>query len=254
MPWSVSNAASRRLATAVVSLLLGTAAMARHRGSSASGQNDSNSPALGVDALAQAAVVAIHADGKARCSGTLVASNGVLTAKHCVQRRRRIEVVFGSGAERVERRVVGVQLHRTLDAALLVIGDDAPSASHPLHLTRKLDGFVGPSTALLAATAGTSETPRRLLEASVVDLSDELIVRYSDSGLCKGESGAALFGRDASGVAAFVGILRGGVGNCSGPDSFVRADRLAPWVEARCGERCKDSKQVASWESSHEKR
>jgi hypothetical protein len=246
----------RRLAAAVAAglLLSGAGAVARHRWQAAAGTVDPTAAAFGLDSSAQHAVVGISVDGK-HCSGALVAPNAILTARHCVEGRRRIQVAFGLDAEhRERRRVAHVELHPSLDAALVFLRDAAPSFSRPLSWGAALVAPASPGTALLAGTASAGATPQHFVEGRLENLADEVVVSYAAGGLCKGDSGAPLFAREASGDVALVGILRGGAGVCTGPDAFVRVDRLAPWLEVPREALGTDSKQRGTRELVHENR
>ena len=244
----------RRLAAVVTTaLLLGGAGAFALLHVGAAGRGDAAAAAFGLDGSAQGAVVLITVDGKPRCNGVLIAPDAVLTARHCVERRRKLQVGIGADPkQREHRRVARVELHPTLDAALLLLRDEAPDFSQPAELASSLNDLATPAARLLAGTAGGEVLGPRFLEARVQSLGDEVIVNYPAGGLCKGESGAPLFAREASGAVSLVGILRGGAGVCTGPDSFIRADRLAPWLGARRDALQTESKQRESTESDHE--
>jgi hypothetical protein len=208
-----------------VTLLSGAAALSR--GGRGSG-----------DGAERYAVASIRVDGKARCNGVLVASNGVLTAKHCVERGRRLEAVFGGDTEQEERRVARVERHPTLDAAILVLESEAPLSARPLLLSASVEALASPGAPVFVATAARDgDASPRVLHGKVAGLSEKMVVEYEAGGLCRGESGAPLLARDAQGEAVLVGLLRGGARACAGPDVFVRADRIAPWVRASCESR-----------------
>ncbi len=174
------------------------------------------------------------------CTGTLVTSEWVLSARHC-DFGSAISVVVGDElTEPIElHSVATVMRHPDLDLVLLHVPgltvnlDQEPVPMIDLRVDARI---VGEVTQLVGF--GQQED----FEAGHLEYLAEEITQVSDhdirvdgrgrSGACVGDSGGPLllFGRDHR--ARVAGVLSRGAASCLGKDTYVRVDQIGDWARA----------------------
>lgn len=203
------------------------------------------------------ATSAVFIGGYAQCTGTLVAPNLVLTAKHC--RDSQLSAVL-IGANKLSRPEDGevinvieqISAPAGLDAALLVLEHDATTAPHPIALgwaavdiaadaQVTIVGFGAVNnggssyvdTLQAVTTIITNPTCNKPSEGCEA-VGAELIAGETGKDSCFGDSGGPLYlvtnyGTFLAGVTSR-GILSGSQ-PCGYGGIYVRADALGAWIE-----------------------
>jgi len=94
-----------------------------------------------------------EANGLASCSGTIVANNRVLTARHCVIAGEplRHSVLLNSG---VRVGVFAIRTHPTADLAVLSLADDVSRVSAQAIAPIHVGGTISPGTRVVVAGFG----------------------------------------------------------------------------------------------------
>ncbi|MCC6653494.1 MAG: trypsin-like serine protease [Candidatus Eisenbacteria bacterium] len=202
-------------------------------------------------------VVALLGGSRMKCTGVLLTTTMVLTARHC----GAVDiVVMGTSVEsaRVMRRVRRTARHPNprVDAMLLRI-DEVPGAC--VHDRRRSDHKDPPDGTGVILGFGASDRHGRVgaevLRHADVQLSGwscsvrsarrngcspshEMVVSGSAADTCFGDSGGALFERAGStfrlvGITARALPSRGTA--CGQGGVYTRLDALAPWIAAELG-------------------
>jgi hypothetical protein len=184
------------------------------------------------------AIVAVGSRGKLLCSGVLVRSDAVVTAKHCVKDATSAPLSVRVGREFAcpvqTFGVAAVSEHPTLDVALLRLADDTVGLATPIAWSSDLPRELSVGDAAEGAGFGRAQGTlgsRRFVATTVTELAEDIVVNGGEEpGLCAGDSGAPLLGRSHAGNLTIWGTLRGGSPACDGRDRFVRADEASEWL------------------------
>ncbi|MDX1607343.1 MAG: hypothetical protein R3202_14215 [Candidatus Competibacterales bacterium] len=159
------------------------------------------------------------------CLATRVARTWAVTAGHCwsgpvTAMRVRCQ---GSGLQRTTGIVRGLA-HPVYDVALLHFPWPIPCEGTPIMVAERSTG--GRDYTLLHIEANRRCT--HSVQAS--SGSHTLTVRASGLCLARGQSGAPLLLEVGRAEFRLAGLLIAGAPGCDGPDTFVRLDRLRPWI------------------------
>lgn len=192
------------------------------------------------------------------CTGTVVASNVVLTAAHCVSGKKQVVVAYAENGSHVLQRVVARAMHPgfsgsssvSVDIALIRLERPLPARLSPLPIDRgESDHAIGASRLVAGfgmqrendeASAGTlrSATMQVLprLFPRFMRLGTSVDAELSDAAICTGDSGGPVLDRSES-PPRIVGVIYGRerFGNAASCGTIAQAVRLAPqrqWIDA----------------------
>lgn len=192
------------------------------------------------------------------CTGTVVASNVVLTAAHCVAGKKQVVVAYAESGSHVLQRVVARALHPgfsrnasvSVDVALIRLERPLPARLSPLPIDRgESDHAIGASRLVAGfgmqrendeASAGTLRSanmqvlPR--LFPRFMRLGTSVDAELSDAAICTGDSGGPVLDRSES-PPRIVGVIYGRerFGSAKSCGTIAQAVRLAPqrqWIDA----------------------
>jgi hypothetical protein len=168
------------------------------------------------------------------CTATVIDRGLAITAAHCREfgaLRLALAGIRGGIA------TFGPTPHPALDVMLLGFDGARAAAITPIPLQREAIGADWTGTQITLAGAGQTETGSsgelRFVREQIVDVTeDEIWVDgMGESGACGGDSGGPVLSEDAAGTVSVAGTLARGSADCLGLDVYVRADRIAGWVE-----------------------
>lgn len=206
------------------------------------------------------------------CTGTLISTNVVLTAGHCVLGRdpRSFEFVIGGETAFPVKRigitavVVNPRWDRESaahDNALVFLREAVPaSIATPIPINRsplpanivgKRVQNVGYGTTEPNATSNVN--PRRLWTVEPVNAvtsTDFSVDGGQVSSVCGGDSGSPSLFKFPDGVVRIIGTLHGGDVSCIGTDIFTRTDTDADWILSGGRRVYRDSRSEKSNRSS----
>jgi len=199
------------------------------------------------------------------CTGTLIAPNVVVTAKHCPEAAPVTRVFLrGNDIDRPDRgetiEVTDVFLHPDpkVDLAVLVLGTDATAIPRPVAQGTEMEQaaeamLVGFGTINLDGTVGYGikrqvQVPIAFLDGSLPNAlalgcrgDFEMVAGHrglaKDS--CRGDSGGPLYIRTAEGGFALLGATSRGLAlattMCGDGGIYVRVDRCLDWIREVTG-------------------
>lgn len=192
------------------------------------------------------------------CTGTVVASNVVLTAAHCVSGKKQVVVAYAESGSHVLQRVVARAIHPgfsrnssvSVDIALIRLEGPLPARLSPLPIDRgESDHGIGVSR-LIAGFGMQREADEQsagTLRSAMIQVLPRLFPRFmrlgtrvdaqlSDAAICTGDSGGPVLDRSES-PPRIVGVIYGRekFGAAKSCGTIAQAVRLAPqrqWVDA----------------------
>jgi V8-like Glu-specific endopeptidase len=193
------------------------------------------------------------------CTGTLITSRIVITAKHCTEGREADTMSFGLGVEPTEAvaifDIARKDEHPLEDATMLFLEQDAVDT-----LNEANRGMSGLTTTVIPISAnrhtlagqdreqligrtvevtgyGETQDPdksgRYFARVVLSDVDEEFIVvdGNGDAGLCFGDSGGPVITANLRGKPVILGVEHGGDDTCSGRDFLVRLDQIRDWID-----------------------
>lgn len=177
------------------------------------------------------------------CTGTLVGTRAVATARHCVESRGPEALRFGIGQDPAAGTdllaVAEVHLHPTEDAALLVLAEDATKRIPGLTPIRPNDQLLTTDVVGLevdVAGYGATNDPTRngrwFAKVTVDDVTAQYLVvnGNGEQGLCFGDSGGPVLLPSVTGEPVVAGVEHAGEMSCVGVDQMTRLDAIGGWL------------------------
>lgn len=183
------------------------------------------------------------------CSGTLIAQNVLLTARHCLLRQdssvikpSKVEVYWGADPEPEDEpwTVLAHDTHSAADIAVLELLEPGPAEPVVLN-TEPLDDYIGAPVRLVGygSTAETApdhgikrEGTTVLQQLSPTPLGDAMLTGETGAQTCVGDSGGPAF-MTIGDVEQLVGVTSFGTGPCGSDgslDAAIRVDRYYGWI------------------------
>jgi V8-like Glu-specific endopeptidase len=181
------------------------------------------------------------------CTATLVAPRVVATARHCTESQQG-GIAFGIGLlpsnAAASFNVASVHQHPSVDAAILILDQDATQAGisiHPIPFNRlNLDASIEGRDVEAAGYGETYDRTRSGRYFAVVQLRDvrnsEIVVDgRGRQGICFGDSGGPVMTEDADGQVTVLAVESWGEPSCLGVDHLTRLDAIQDWIDEITG-------------------
>jgi len=187
-----------------------------------------------------------YPSGSEFCTGTLIGSHAVVTARHCTKDQRPDDIWFGMGLDPAAPDaflpVAEILEHPSIDFTLLLLGEDAQGALpavEPIAMNRE---------ALTSAWAGrwvdasgfgdtySSETGRFFASVQIIGYGSTTVTvdGHGQQGICFGDSGGPiLYQAGPAAAVVIVGTEQWGDESCVDVDHLTRVDVVAPWVDEK---------------------
>ncbi|MCA9526792.1 MAG: trypsin-like serine protease [Myxococcales bacterium] len=182
--------------------------------------------------------------GRNFCTGTLIAGQYVVTAKHCIEGRSGRTIGFGVGllpSDPVASFQVEAAIgHGTTDAAILKLTEDATARVPelvPIAYNRQApwEGLVGSDVEAggFGETYDRSRTGRYFAVVQLERLTDTLVHvnGRGEQGICFGDSGGPVMAVNPEGEIVILGVEWEGDGSCVDRDRLTRLDVLTDWID-----------------------
>ncbi|MFO0746609.1 MAG: trypsin-like serine protease [Myxococcota bacterium] len=174
------------------------------------------------------------------CSGTVIRSNAVLTAQHCVKDKGAADLRFGIGTPGAPRALVRVTRIALADwesdIALLQLANDATTVGglRPIAENRAaLDqDLVGEDVEIAGYAPIDGVSSLRFAVLQVTSVFDALTLDgFGQHGACQGDSGGPVLLTDGTGRAVVAGTAIGGNISCRDEVYYSRVDRVVEWLD-----------------------
>ncbi|MBN1944440.1 MAG: trypsin-like serine protease [Bradymonadales bacterium] len=177
------------------------------------------------------------------CTGTLVAPDLVVTARHCISGLSGGDIGFGVGLEPTEPEGLflssAIYPNFQVDAAMILLAEDATAGDVeitpiPINQVAIDETFIG--TAVQAGGYGDTydetRTGRWFATVYVYDVDDRWIVidGRGEQGICFGDSGSGLIHTDAEGNPVVLAVEAEGDSTCVDIDYMTRLDTIYDWI------------------------
>ncbi len=177
--------------------------------------------------------------GGAMCTGTLVAPQVVLTARHCLVDASTVEVYFGNDPEREAGTwidAVDSEIHSSTDIGILALETAAPVDPVPV-LPKLGPDDIGREVVIVGFGETQGDGATGIKRQGITTISqlqnDVMVVGATGADTCFGDSGGPTF-VEQDGVRYLAAVTSSGNSDdCRAGLSFnIRADMYTDWIDA----------------------